>query len=226
MARKPKKGKTVKEETKQETVATPEFKDKTPVVKEVEEIVKDTKPKTKAAEDIVTKAVSATKVKSKPVPKPIKQDVKEDVIADTKKSATKKDKKEEPVTSMYDLYLGRYCKVVAAYNSKESNKRPIGAFSNLAHYVVRSNKPVVYNEMLKFFTLEGSNIVSNNNALNGIETITDPTLKTRIMTAFTVFNGLASQRRTGRRPTFSINAIRSILRNERFINWVNQVMNG
>jgi hypothetical protein len=180
-----------------------------PVEKPVEEIVKDTNLESKAAEEIVTKAVKATRVKAR-----------------IQKTIKKEGEEAAPTINMYEMLLGRYSKAVSEFNNSESTKRPIGAFSNLANYVIRSKDVKVYNDMLRFFTLELHSLMSNNNALNGIETITDPTLKTRITTFFTLFNGLASFRRTGRRPTFSINALRSILHNDRLVNWVNQVLNG
>jgi hypothetical protein len=221
MARKTKKATTVKSTTAK--TVKPAVKDievsediiqdvPKPVEKPVEEIVKDANLETKAAEEIVTKAVKATRVKPR-IPKTIKKEG-----DDTEETV--------PTINMYEMLLGRYSKAVSEFNNNETTKRPIGSFSNLANYVIRSKDIKVYNDMLRFFTLELHSLMANSNALNGIETITDPTLKTRITTFFTLFNGLASFRRTGRRPTFSINALRSILRNDRLVNWVNQVLNG
>lgn len=127
--------------------------------------------------------------------------------------------------SKYDVLLGRYCKVVSDYMNGTSKKRPIGSFVSLMDYVVNSKSQAVYTNMLKFFILEANGIMSPHNALNGIETLNDLTMKTRVMTASTVFIGLAIQKTTGRRPTFSVGAIRQILKNDRFTNWVNVVMN-
>lgn len=191
-------------------------------------------PASKASAEIIEKAVEATKQKVIPVQKPIVLSIKKEVIpAETKTTTTQvapkveeETKKEtKPVVSMYDLYLGRYCKIVSDHRNGETTKRPISAFINLMEFVIRSSSAAIFNDMLKFFTLEAQGLMANTNALNGIETINDPVVKNKVMTAFTVFHGLAVQRATGRRPSFSVNAIRAILKNDKFTNWVNMTLN-
>ena len=107
-----------------------------------------------------------------------------------------------------------------------SKKRPIGSFVSLMDYVVNSkSQGNIYRTCLSSFILEANGIMSPHNALNGIETLNDLTMKTRVMTASTVFIGLAIQKTTGRRPTFSVRGHSPNPKNDRFTNWVNVVMN-
>ena len=169
-------------------------------------------PATVDSAEIIEKAVKATKTTAKPTPK-------------SEGAYPGDDKTPEATPSKYDVLLGRYCKTVSEYNNDISPRRPIGDFIALMNYVTKSYDFQVYNDMLTFFVLEYDGLVGTHTALNGIETITDLRLKTRIMTAFTVFRGLAIQKSTGKRHTFSIGAVRQILPNEKFANWVNIVAN-
>lgn len=206
---------------------------KTPVTNEVVSEISET---SKEAANIIKEALKATEKTSIRIQKPIvvtpvsakveepKSEIKENVDVKEKVKEVKEPEKEERV-NMYDLFLGRYCKAVTEYRNGISKKRPINSFISLMDYVIRTSNIGTYTDMLKFFTLEQNGMMANVNTLNGIETINDPASKTKVMTIFTVFHGLAVQRSTGKRPTFSVNAIRSIVKNEKFTNWVNSVMN-
>ena len=195
-----------KESTTEETIA------------EEQENMPTIAPQTVESAAIIEKAIKATSVKTAKAP----TEHTDTYSADGTVPAVV-EPQEQP--SKYDVLLGRYCKVVSDYMNGTSKKRPIGSFVSLMDYVVNSKSQTVYNNMLKFFILEANGIMSPHNALNGIETLNDLTMKTRVMTASTVFIGLAIQKTTGRRPTFSVGAIRQILKNDRFTNWVNVVMN-
>jgi hypothetical protein len=198
------------EDTEESTTeeATPEEQENMPKIA----------PQTVESAAIIEKAIKATSVKTAKAP----TEHTDTYSADGTVPAVV-EPQEQP--SKYDVLLGRYCKVVSDYMNGTSKKRPIGSFVSLMDYVVNSKSQTVYNNMLKFFILEANGIMSPHNALNGIETLNDLTMKTRVMTASTVFIGLAVQKTTGRRPTFSVGAIRQILKNDRFTNWVNVVMN-
>lgn len=183
-------------------------------------------PASKASAEIISKAVKATEQKATQIHKPI---IQEEPVAATVASrpvAKPQIVEEDKPASMYDLLLGRYCKLVSEYRAGTTKKRPIAAFITLIEHVVRTGDYKVFNEMLKFFTLEMNGLMSNHNALAGIETINDLTMKNRAMVLFTIFNGLANQKATGRRPLFSIGTVRDMVKNERFTNWVNLTMFG
>jgi len=217
---------TQQEEVKKETTKVAVKKTRAKTKAKSTKMVKaplEKKPKARTetselAAEIISKAVKAT---ASPISKPV---VTSKVATPPKEAdvaipATIK----EPATK-YELLLGRYCKVVSDYNNGVTKKLPIGSFISLAEYVIRESKPAVFNEFLSFFILEANGMMANTNALNGIETIVDPTTKTRCMTIYTVFHGLAVQKTTGRKPLFSVNAIRSIIKSDRFTNWVNVIM--
>lgn len=170
-------------------------------------------PATVASAEIIEKAVKATTKTTKKAPK------KEGVYPGDKPEV------QEAAPSQYEVLLGRYCRAISEYNNDVSDRRPIGDFINLMKYVYNSSQFQVYNDMLKFFILEHAGLMNNHNALNGIETITDLKLKTKVMTAFTVFSGLAVLKTTGKKVTFSIGAVRQIINNDKFSNWVNVVAN-
>jgi len=181
-------------------------------------------PQTMESAAIIEKAINATIVRAK-VPVSEAPATYSDATGDSDSTSPVVVPAAVPQPSKYDILLGRYCKVVSEYMNGTSSKRPIGSFVSLMDYVIGTQSQVVYAAMLKFFILEANGLMSPHNALNGIETLNDLTMKTRVMTASTVFNGLAIQKTTGRRPTFSVGAVRQIIKNERFTNWVNVVMN-
>lgn len=204
--------------TKRTRKTTTTAKKKNPDVKDVVTSEEDAPkkvsitPSTVASAEIIEKAVKATTKTTKAAPK--------------KEGAYPGDAVvQEAPPSQYEVLLGRYCRAISEYNNDVSDRRPIGDFINLMKYVYSSSQFQVYNDMLKFFILEHAGLMNNHNALNGIETITDLKLKTKVMTAFTVFSGLAVLKTTGKKVTFSIGAVRQIMNNDKFSNWVNVVAN-
>lgn len=156
-------------------------------------------------------------------PKKIKQPIKKRTVAKAAPTqALVKPPDEKEV--IFDTFLKRYNEAVTAFNSGATKKRPVMSFIGLTEIVIRLATPKIYNKMLDYFIKEVDGMASSNNALNGIETINDATVKTKTSTIYVVFSGLAKLKKQGRRPTFTIGAIRPIMRSEKFVNWVNVAM--